>query len=567
MLRDLYRIPACAAALLLMAASGATGVTVSGQVVDELGFGIFNVDLDFFNRDTGQIEFTPFDNTDAGGFYSVDVPVAEYDILFDANNPMFLNHEIRVDITGPTTIDALLYFAQLAQGHVQDEAGLPLVNVDLNFEDLATGDIINTPNDNTDAFGDFSVFVPGIPFDVYFTPPLGMPKAGQVLRNVAVAGTTSLGVITLPDGHAVTGRVLNPVGSPAAGIDTDFTDAATGEVIYTPRDDTDGLGNLSVLVAAGSYDVTVRPPAANGWAWQTIHDVVVGGAVPLGDIALETGFAVTGTVVDESLQSVVLADLDMVSLATGRDLPTPDDNTTVLGAFSLLSPATTFDLMVRPPSGAPLAGAVVRNVNVSGATNLGSITLPAGFPINGTVRDVYGTPVANVDLDAFEVPSGLAFPLIDDDTAPSGAYSVRLPSGSWALVANPPVGSGLLPRSVLLDPLAGPTSLDIVLASSSVAVPESGPLNASGMLFPNRPNPFRGSTQLSFQLPRGARSGELAILDASGRLVRGYRLSDGAATLDWDGRDSAGGRVAAGIYFYRLRAENVEITRKMTLIR
>ena len=79
-------------------------MSVSGQVVDEQGFGIFNVDLDFEDRDTGQVIFTPGDNTDFSGFYTVDVPVAEYDVRFRApNGSPYLDQEVRIDITGPTT--------------------------------------------------------------------------------------------------------------------------------------------------------------------------------------------------------------------------------------------------------------------------------------------------------------------------------------------------------------------------------------------------------------------------------------------------------------------------------
>ena len=58
------------ALVLFLAPLSASAVTVSGFVRDEFGFGIANVDLDFFDRDTGQIIFTPFDDTDATGFYS-----------------------------------------------------------------------------------------------------------------------------------------------------------------------------------------------------------------------------------------------------------------------------------------------------------------------------------------------------------------------------------------------------------------------------------------------------------------------------------------------------------------
>ncbi|HMB71705.1 MAG TPA: hypothetical protein VKU85_20505, partial [bacterium] len=51
------RAAAAFGAALVVSTGTAGGVAVSGQVTDEQGFGIFNADLDFEDRDTGQIIF------------------------------------------------------------------------------------------------------------------------------------------------------------------------------------------------------------------------------------------------------------------------------------------------------------------------------------------------------------------------------------------------------------------------------------------------------------------------------------------------------------------------------
>ncbi len=560
----MFRTPLIALVLFLVPLS-ASAVTVSGFVRDEFGFGIANVDLDFFDRDTGQIIFTPFDDTDATGFYSVDVPASRYDITFDANDPTFLEREIRdVDIEGPMTLDTFLYFASLITGHVQNEAGTPLPTVDLNFVDVATGDPFTANDDNTDLAGDFAVLVPGLTFDIYFTAPLGQPYAGLVLPAVTVQDTTDIGTVTLPPGLAVTGQVLRPGGTNAPTMDTDFFDAATGDLIYTPRDDLSATGALNVLVPAGTYDVTFKPAVGTGWAWKTVPDVAVAGPTSLGTVQLETGFAVTGVVQDESLAPVAIADLDMVDLATGKDRPTPDDNTTVTGAFSLLSSATTFDLHVRPPAGAPLAGAVLRDVIVTGPLSVGTITLPAGFVVSGVVRDGVGTPVAEADFDVVELATGDAFPIVGDDSDPLGNYSFRLPGGSWTVIVNAPPGSGLPSSSFDLNPLAGPVVQDVTLGGV-VDAPEIG-RDRPALRLSAAPNPFRHGTDLTFVLPSGVLSGRLSVVDASGRLVRAFP-ADASGRVVWDGRDGAGRRVASGVYFYRLEAGDRAETRKVTRIR
>jgi hypothetical protein len=178
----MLRFLAVAASMLAVAvhAESASAVTVSGQVVDERGLGIFNVDLDFEDLDTGEIVFTPFDNTDGGGFYSVDVPVGEYEVFFNAPaGSAFLDRSFKpVAVNGTMTFDTFLYDAHVATGSIVNELGQPLAAVDLDFFDVATGDEYQANDDNTNPLGVFSVFVPALTYDIYLTPPLGAPSPG-----------------------------------------------------------------------------------------------------------------------------------------------------------------------------------------------------------------------------------------------------------------------------------------------------------------------------------------------------------------------------------------------------
>jgi hypothetical protein len=71
-----------------------------------------------------------------------------------------------------------------------------------------------------------------------------------------------------------------------------------------------------------------------------------------------------------------------------------------------------------------------------------------------------------------------------------------------------------------------------------------------------RPNPFTSQTTLSFQLPRASEV-TLRLYSPLGRLEREIRLgaqSAGTGLIRWDGRNDAGERAAAGIYFFRFDA-------------
>jgi len=100
---------------------------------------------------------------------------------------------------------------------------------------------------------------------------------------------------------------------------------------------------------------------------------------------------------------------------------------------------------------------------------------------------------------------------------------------------------------------------------------ETTPDYGSGSLavYQNAPNPFLNSTGIAFRLPRMEKV-TAGIFTVEGRQVR--RLLDqvlppGTHILEWDGLDSNGGRVAGGVYLYRVGAGSESATRKMVLLR
>jgi hypothetical protein len=85
----------------------------------------------------------------------------------------------------------------------------------------------------------------------------------------------------------------------------------------------------------------------------------------------------------------------------------------------------------------------------------------------------------------------------------------------------------------------------------------------------NYPNPFNPRTRIDFVLP-AATHVDLDIYDLLGRqvvsLVNG-EVAAGTKSIEWDGTDSFGNRVASGVYFYRLTAPGIAETRKMILLK
>jgi M6 family metalloprotease-like protein len=83
------------------------------------------------------------------------------------------------------------------------------------------------------------------------------------------------------------------------------------------------------------------------------------------------------------------------------------------------------------------------------------------------------------------------------------------------------------------------------------------------------PNPFRGSTALTFGLTSKARV-KISVYDVGGRLVN--RLADrvfpaGTNSVIWTGKDRSGLPVSPGVYFYRLESGKTSHTGKLSLLR
>lgn len=86
----------------------------------------------------------------------------------------------------------------------------------------------------------------------------------------------------------------------------------------------------------------------------------------------------------------------------------------------------------------------------------------------------------------------------------------------------------------------------------------------------NVPNPFNPTTTIRFRIPGEGAHAAIEIFDVAGRHVRTLvdgRVSGGENFAVWNGTDAEGREVSTGVYFYRLRAGEMETTRKMLLLK
>ena len=93
-------------------------------------------------------------------------------------------------------------------------------------------------------------------------------------------------------------------------------------------------------------------------------------------------------------------------------------------------------------------------------------------------------------------------------------------------------------------------------------------------LLANYPNPFNPETWIPYRLAEDAFV-TLTIYDLSGQVIRtlevGHRIASAyenrSKAIYWDGRNGLGERVASGIYFYTLTAEDFSATRRMVILK
>ncbi len=88
-------------------------------------------------------------------------------------------------------------------------------------------------------------------------------------------------------------------------------------------------------------------------------------------------------------------------------------------------------------------------------------------------------------------------------------------------------------------------------------------------LYQNYPNPFNPITTINYDIPEDFHV-KLTIHDITGRQVIQLVNEDqqaGYKSVQWNGRNSSGQLVSAGMYFYTIESGNYSAVRKMVLLK
>jgi hypothetical protein len=167
------------------------------------------------------------------------------------------------------------------------------------------------------------------------------------------------------------------------------------------------------------------------------------------------------------------------------------------------------------------------------------------------------------------------------------AYRIGVPfDGAWNEVVNSQdpkyMGDGTVNQETIIpDAIASDgysQSVEVALSKMALVILtpacctwiDPGPDPAvSFRLHPLEPNPTVAGTRIAFDLP-GPGYARIAVHDVVGRLVRVVgegAYAAGRSEVSWDGKNSRGGRVAAGVYVVRIESGGEQALRKAILLR
>lgn len=293
-------------------------------------------------------------------------------------------------------------------------------------------------------------------------------KRAIFLVGIGLAGTLG---ITAPEvvqaDVLIQGRVVNESGSAIQNADLDWYNRDLNMDIDPIGDHTDVLGNFSVLIPPGRYDVTIIGPPTNQYAAEFIKDIDLDVSQTLSDITLLSGALVTAIVTDQSAIPLLGAQVLFEDTTTEDELFLDRPRTDLTGTFSQVIPFGTYDITISGTQPQHLPVTQSETV-VAAPFNLGTFALGTGVVVTGTVHDTNGSGIFNVDLDVLD-ENGSPILTLNDNTDFLGQYSILVPTGNLTLRYTPAPGSPFAAEE-RSQAVAGPGYLGITLLQAGISV-------------------------------------------------------------------------------------------------
>ncbi len=206
-----------------------------------------------------------------------------------------------------------------------------------------------------------------------------------------------------------------------------------------------------------------------------------------------------------------------------------------------------------------------------------SVSVPPGAVKTDSYVLIMGEDIEGQDLDRLGITRSYSVspPGLSLNGFVEMAFSCAAGTGEPEHLAVARIESGVVtPVASFLDTKRGLVLAYVdelgtygLLSSPDINTPVYG--RGDLVVLQNVPNPFAGATVISYEIPRAGHV-YADIITIDGRLVnelhRGLMIP-GRHDIVWDGRDANGGKVASGVYFYRVKFNQKTITKKMVHLR
>lgn len=228
-------------------------------------------------------------------------------------------------------------------------------------------------------------------------------------------------------------------------------------------------------------------------------------------------------------------------------ITTPADADSILAVGSLTSSpliVKAFSSSVGPTSD----GRIKPDVSARGQCVFTALSVVTIDDVDYVVDTGYTSCISGTSFASPHVAGMMALALQARPGMPAIWY-VRKAQMASSLYPNPNnlIGYGKIDA---VDLIAGVTTS--IFDDSLSTLPEAA------FVTKNFPNPFNPTTNITYQVPDGWRLNAVTVVDAIGRQVAViHPVGTGSVgTLQWDGNNSSGSRVASGIYFAAFQFTN-----------
>jgi uncharacterized repeat protein (TIGR01451 family) len=423
----------------------------------------------------------------------------------------------------------------------------------------------------------------GVSYVTHAGPGTYLPATGEwTVGSVGAAGSAMLQItVTVDAGTAGSAIVNTAMVDSADQVDTDPANDTAAAGITVQAIDIGVMKTVDYATPAEGdsiqFVVTVTNHGPDEATGVTAHDLLPAGLTPGTPVPPSMGTtynSATGVWIIGTLAS------DAEAILTLNATVNPGTSGTTIRNVATFTGANETD--TNPANDAGTVDVVVASADIAVTKTVDDPAPGEGDAVVFTVAAMNAgmldaTGVAVTDL----LPAGLTY--VSDDAG--GAYDPG--TGVWTVGSVAAGGADTLRITASVDLGTGDTMLtntaaltaldqvDLVAANDSASVDvtviqvvglvqQAGFLPTAYSLSPGRPNPFRGATRIHFDLPETG-AVDLSVFDVTGRrvatLVEGS-MPAGRFVTAWDGHDSSGRRVVAGVYFLRLQAGPYHEVRK-----